>query len=393
MAQTISPPRPSLEDPEPEPVAPSEGRRTVRARDAFVTLIVCLGLWALLFAPVLERAAEGSPLGARRSVALAVLRPFSRAAGALGVDRMAEVVMRAVGRDLDGPPGGELELPEFELPPLPPLPPIDEPAEPAPPSTGTWTPPPSGHETEGRPDSEGGQPGRTDAPAGIRVPTADAKLRVAVVGDSLSQGLGPAIAQWFDPDLSRVLPLGRQSTGLARQDYFNWQAAMRKIEEEFRPDLVFVQLGSNDNQTQVGPDGRRVEIGSAAWVTAYRERVDALLEEATSSGTHVVWVGIPVVRDHQRWTFYRRVNAIYRQAAAVDPLATYVDSWQLFQTRDGGYSAYLRNERGVLQEMRAPDGIHFTPTGYGYLAREAIRAAADAFELPQRTVRFALSGS
>ncbi|MGZ5354054.1 MAG: DUF459 domain-containing protein, partial [Actinomycetota bacterium] len=186
--------------------------------------------------------------------------------------------------------------------------------------------------------------------------------------------------------VSRVLALGRQSTGLARQDYFNWQAAMRQLEEAFRPDLLFVLLGSNDNQAQVRRDGEDVGIGSVAWTLAYRERAAAFLEEATSNGTHVVWVGIPVVRDRQRWDFYGRVNEIYEQTAAADPLATYVDAWDLFQLRGGGYSAFLRNERGVVQEMRAGDGIHLTPTGYGYLAREAIRAAAREFDLPQRAV-------
>jgi len=101
-----------------------------------------------------------------------------------------------------------------------------------------------------------------------------------------------------------------------------------------------------------------------------------------------VWVGIPIVRDRQRWDFYRRVNDIYEQTAADDPLATYVDAWDLFQTRSGDYGAFLRNERGVLQEMRAGDGIHLTPTGYAFLARQAIRAAAAEFDLPQRAVTF-----
>ena len=203
----------------------------------------------------------------------------------------------------------------------------------------------------------------------LREPEPGNKLRVAVVGDSLSQGLGPAVADWFVPELVRVLPLGRQSTGLARLDYFNWQAAMRRIEEEFRPDLVFVSL---------------------AWVRAYRERAARFLGEATSAGTRVVWVGVPVVQERQRWDFYRRVNEIYRDAAMADPFATYVDTWELFEAKQGGYTAYLRNERGTLQQMRAGDGIHFTPNGYAYLARAAIRAAAGAFALPSSTVTFRL---
>jgi hypothetical protein len=194
----------------------------------------------------------------------------------------------------------------------------------------------------------------------------------------------------MDTDVARVLSLGRQSTGLSRQDYFNWQAGMRQIVDEFRPDLVFVMLGSNDGQAQISRDGGAIPVGSVEWVEGYRERAADLLQEATRAGTRVVWVGIPVVRPHQRWDFYRRVNDIYRDTARADPFGTFVDTWSAFEARDGGYSAYVRNERGVLQEMRAPDGIHFTPTGYGYLGRLAIRAAADAFGLSQRAVTFRL---
>ena len=388
MAQTLLPPRPTLQDPEPEPSIPGSGRRGVRFRDALVTLLVALSLWAALFAPALERAAETAPVGARRTAALAILRPLSALSDALGVTRVSEAAMSALGRDADAAPGGELDLEALDLPPLPPL--DLEPDPPHRPPQGVTSPSVSPEAEASRdPPADGGQVAPPPEPeAGIRIPTAESKLRVAVVGDSLSQGLGPAVARWFRADVSRVLSLGRQSTGLARQDYFNWRWAMRQIEEAFRPDLLFVLLGTNDNQSQVAPDGSAVRVGSAAWVQAYRERAAAFLAEATSSGTHVVWVGIPVVQDHGRWAFYRRVNDIYRQTAAGDPLATYLDAWELFQTRAGQYSAYLRNEQGTLQQMRAGDGLHLTPVGYDYLARHAIRAAARAFDLPERAVSF-----
>ena len=164
-------------------------------------------------------------------------------------------------------------------------------------------------------------------PTALRTPTRSNKLRVAVIGDSLSQGLGPAIERWMNPSVVRVLSLGRQSTGLSREDYFNWQAGMRQIVEEFRPDLVFVLLGSNDAQAQISRDGTAIPVGSVRWLEGYRERAADLLREATRAGTHVVWVGIPIVKERQRWDFYRRVNDIYRDTASADPLGTYVDTW------------------------------------------------------------------
>jgi len=161
---------------------------------------------------------------------------------------------------------------------------------------------------------------------------------------------------------------------------------MRQIVREFRPDLVFVMLGSNDAQAQISRDGAAIPVGSADWVEGYRQRAAELLREATRAGTHVVWVGIPIVKERQRWDFYRRVNDIYRDTANADPFGTFVDSWEPFEARDGGYTAFVRNERGDLVEVRAPDGVHFTPSGYTFLGRLAIHAADQAFGMPDKAV-------
>ncbi len=374
-----------------EPVVlrpPEPSDRTTSAGRALVVIAICLGLWALLFAPVLKRNAEAGPVGARRSAALDVLRPLAALADTLSVSRATDAFERALGRDPAEAPGGELDLPALGVGPLP--------SEAAAPHVGPARPGGGSshrrHPGAGATGASSGHASAASAPAAsdvaLRVPETNDKLRVAVVGDSLAEGLGPAVAESLNANLVRVLPLGRQSTGLARLDYFNWQGAMRQLEEQFRPDLVFVMLGSNDAQAQIGPDGNEILVGSVQWVSAYEDRASRFLREATSEGTRVVWVGVPVVRDRQRWGFYRRVNSIYREAASDDPLATYVDAWGMFETKTGGYTAYLRNERGDLQEMRAPDGLHFTPSGYAYLAREAIRAAAETFDLQQRAIRF-----
>jgi hypothetical protein len=41
-----------------------------------------------------------------------------------------------------------------------------------------------------------------------------------------------------------------------------------------------------------------------------------------------------------------------------------------------------------LVEVRAPDGVHFTSTGYGFLGKMAIRAADEAFGMPKKAVSF-----
>jgi hypothetical protein len=378
--QTMERPIVVLED--ARPPEPPEPRRS-SARDVFVTIVVCLSLWALLAAPLLLRDAEAGPVGARRSAAVALLRPLVAISNELFLTRATGSIERALGRDPDQAPGGELALPAFALPP-------DE-FEPRPtyaaptggPHPAKASPPPAHAGSEGNDEAPAEEPAGTTA---LRTPTRSNKLRVAVIGDSLSQGLGPAIERWMNPSVVRVLSLGRQSTGLSREDYFNWQAGMRQIVEEFRPDLVFVMLGSNDAQAQISRDGTSIPVGSAQWVEGYRERAANLLREATRAGTHVVWVGIPIVEERQRWDFYRRVNDIYRDTASADPLGTYVDTWTPFEGRDGGYTAFVRNEHGDLVEVRASDGVHFTPSGYLFLGRLAIRAADQAFGMPEKAV-------
>jgi hypothetical protein len=360
----------------PEPPEP----RLASARDVLVTIVVCLTLWALLTAPLLERNAEAGPVGARRSAALTLLRPLVALSDRLLLSRATSSVERALGRDPETPPGGELALPAFDLSAEE----FESTRVPAGPSGSepTIAEPPARADEENQP-AEG-----PSAPNPIRTPSPSNKLRVAVIGDSLSQGLGPAMLGCMSPGVVRVLSLGRPSTGLSREDYFNWRSGMRQIVEEFRPDLVFVMLGSNDAQAQISREGAAIPVGSTDWVEGYRDRAAELLEEATRAGTHVVWVGIPIVKERERWNFYRRVNDIYRDTANADPFGTFVDSWEPFEARDGGYTAFVRNERGDLVEVRAPDGVHFTSTGYGFLGKMAIRAADEAFGMPAEAVSF-----
>src|SRR4029453_9215657 len=97
----------------PERPAP----RHASARDVFVTIVVCLSLWALLAAPLLQRSAEAGPVGARRSAALGLLRPLVAVSDGLLLSGATSSVERAFGRDPEGAPGGELILPAFGLPP------------------------------------------------------------------------------------------------------------------------------------------------------------------------------------------------------------------------------------------------------------------------------------
>lgn len=349
--------------------APND-RPTMAAGRVFVAMLVSLLVWTLLFAPTLKRSADASPLGTRRSVALAVLAPFAWVSDTFRLTSATDALERTLGRDPKANPGddtlGPEELPTFEPPP------------PTGTASPTTTPSPAGPEP-----TESPPPPASEA---IRVPTTANRLRVVIVGDSLAAGLGVFAERVFDVALVNVSRQGRISTGLARPDYFNWPTAMKRIEAAFHPDLVIVMLGENDNQTLQSSDGKlETPIGTGPWPAAYEERAERFARLATAEGARLVWVGLPVQSRHERWPLIHRQNDIYERVAGAVPNAAYFDTWGSFSGRDGGYTAYLRRENGSVVQIRESDGLHFTSEGYTILARQVAALATDHFLLSPET--------
>lgn len=334
---------------------PPPGRRGLPAGRTLVVMLVTLLLWSLLYAPELKRSAEAHPVGTRRSVSLAILTPLAWLSDAIGLSGVTDAAGRAAGRDPEGQLGGDID--DSDVEPLPPPPPSTKPPEP-PPSRDT----------------------------DIREPTNSRPLRVVVVGDSLAQGIGYYAERVFKPFFVNVIRQGRISTGLARPDYFNWQSEMRTIVERFRPDLTIVLIGENDNQTLLLPNGDVEEsLGQPGWPVGYEARVERLARTATAGGGHLMWVGLPIVRDTARWEFVQRQNGIFEAVASRAPNVAFVDTWDVFAKADGGYTAYYRERSGRVRLIRADDGIHFNSDGYTIWMREIVRATHREFKLHPKT--------
>ncbi len=331
--------------------APASGpRATMPAGKVLIVMLVCLLSWGLIYAPSLKRSSEAQPLGTRRTVSLWLLNPLASISNALQLTKVTDGVASALGKDPNAAPGGAFA-------PDP---------DPLPAGIGTGSPKPS------KP------PKKTNT---IRTPTPANKLRVAVVGDSLAAGLGVLLERVLRPTLTRVTKQGRISTGLARQDYFDWPAALQQIMDSYDPDLVVVMMGVNDNQGLQSPDGKlETPIGNYRWPIGYEQRVKDFAQIAVDGGAHVVWVGMPIVSDRDRWPLFQRQNEIFQRVASRTPNMTYVDVWDRFAQPDGGYGAYYRDGNNV-ELIRESDGIHFNGTGYELVARAAVQAAVDEFGL------------
>ena len=321
---------------------------------ALIVILITLLVWTILYAPELERTADAAPVGTRRSISLSLLTPLVWISDHIGLTAATDAAARAAGRDPRGAVG-DIDLGVDQLPPAP---------------STSGTPKPTKqpeHDTD------------------MREPTPERQLRVAIVGDSLAQGIGYSADRVFKPFWTEVYKQGRISTGLARPDYFDWPAQMQTIVDRADPDLVIVMLGENDNQGLLYPNGDlEQDIGTFEWSEHYQGRVQAFAEIASSGGAHVIWVGLPNERDHGRWDFIQRQNAIYQSAADGLPNVAYYDTWDAFAAPDGDYSAYFR-DGGTVTLVRAQDGVHFNSDGYTMLMQEVAEYATREFDLDPKT--------
>ncbi|MDI3298736.1 MAG: DUF459 domain-containing protein [Bacillota bacterium] len=233
----------------------------------------------------------------------------------------------------------------------------------------------------------GASPGATrpagpPGPPALVQPSPDHPLTILVIGDSLGMDLGFGLRDVVGkrPDVRLVLK-AVGSSGLVNRSYYDWPAELRQELAAFRPQVVVAMFGGNDAVSFI-QDGRYVKFGGDLWKEAYGARVAAVMEEATQAGAHVVWVGMPIMSPAAVLsnTAMQELNAVYEAEAAAHPGVLYVSSWELFQDASGRYTRYIRDASGVLQDVRAPDGVHIaTPAGNALLA-SAVVAALDRSE-------------
>jgi hypothetical protein len=313
---------------------------------------ICFALWLLLDVHSLQRSAESSPLGARRSAALTVLRPIGWIGDVTGVAYLGDLAKDALGR----PAGGPVVK---STPPVPIAAPRARPPAPAPsapaPQTAAPTLPP------------------------LPYPTAANPLRILVVGDSIGEDFGQSLVTKLSATgVVQATLDGKINTGLARPDYFDWPGELQTDVSRFHPDVVVAMMGANDNQSFLVGD-RVVQFGTPEWVSVYNQRVATMMNEVTAQGGRMLWVGMPVMPSGGFSDQMQLLNSIVQGQTLVHPGVSYVDSWHLFVDSGGRYSAYLPDASGGQQQVREPDGVHLARPGSDRLADWAISSFQSDF--------------
>lgn len=203
----------------------------------------------------------------------------------------------------------------------------------------------------------------TEMPDDRRAVTPDEPLRVLVAGDSMWEQAGPTLANRLEGTGRATTHVDvRYSSGFTRPDFLDWHAHAASLLATHDPDVVVFMVGANDSQPLVDAGTRHLP-GSDGFSKGYRSRTQQLLARLTSDERHVVWVGLPVMRDPGYDARMQVVSHLHAQVVRPAPRAAFVPTRTLFADPEGGYAALLPNDEGLLVPMRGADGIHLSHDG------------------------------
>tara|TARA_R110002020_G_scaffold14225_4_gene50371 strand:- start:346 stop:1518 length:1173 start_codon:yes stop_codon:yes gene_type:complete len=191
--------------------------------------------------------------------------------------------------------------------------------------------------------------------------------RLAVFGDSLAIDLSRALERRYAEDANLVvINKGISSSGFVRDDFYDWNAALRAEVAADSFDLAVFIIGINDRQ-EMRVGGTALPVLGDAWTAAYRARIVEALEALRAARKPVIWVGLPPMQKTEYSAAISQIANIQRLASFTGG-AEYLDIYERFLGEDGKYAAMGPDVNGQTARMRKDDGIHFATAGSDKLA-------------------------
>jgi hypothetical protein len=318
-----------------------------------VIMVAALLLAALVNADDLVARAERQPLGPDRDRSLAIWHPVQDVSHVLQLYRVRQLADWVAGNDRDQGGGGD-------------------PSAAAPAGTDVTA------DNDDAPRSgapEGGEPA-ADEQVELRTPTPSKPLRVWVGGDSMAQTFGESLVRLAGATGVMDATLHYEiSSGLTRQDYYDWPRGLAADVEKLEPEVVIAVFGANDAQGIVLQDGTPVqEMSDSRWAPEYSRRVAAVMDQLRADGRLVVWLTQPPMRDAGFDSRIDLINQIYAAEAASRPWVLLVDSSTVLGDDAGAFAEMLPNGSGGVDDMRQDDGVHLTRAGGDRLAALVVAA-------------------
>jgi uncharacterized protein len=203
--------------------------------------------------------------------------------------------------------------------------------------------------------------GAPEADTGPVEKSATAK-QVLVIGDFMAGAVAEGLVEAFE-DNANVVILDRAngSSGLARDDFYNWPQNSGSLIAELKPSVVVVMLGINDRQ-QLRVGDERESVGTPAWNNEYTTRVVALADALKAGAVPVIWVGQPALRSTQMTASMIAFNDLYRKNTERIG-GSFVDIWDGFVDEAGVFQQSGPDMNGLPARLRGSDGISLSKAG------------------------------
>jgi hypothetical protein len=196
---------------------------------------------------------------------------------------------------------------------------------------------------------------------------ADAK-RVLVIGDFMAGALSKGLAEAYAENANVLVIDGSNgSSGLVRDDFYNWPGELPAIVEAQKPDAILVLIGANDRQPLPTAGGSQ-EVGGDGWRIAYAARVAALADVLKATTRPVLWAGLPPVNSGTMSRDYSAFNGVVREQLESKGLR-FIETWDGFADAEGKFVAVGPDITGQSVQLRTGDlGLNFTRAGQRKLA-------------------------
>lgn len=205
--------------------------------------------------------------------------------------------------------------------------------------------------------------------------------KILVLGDFLANGAADGLSEAFakSPGVM-IVDRSNGSSGLVRDDYYDWLAQAPAIIEEVKPSIIVMQIGSNDRQ-QLVVNGEREAVRSANWLAEYERRTKELIGILRNRNTPLLWVGLPAFKSPSMTTDIVALNGVHRKIVELAG-GEFIDIWDGFVDEEGKFIFTGSDINGQQVRLRGSDGINLTQAGRRkiafYVEKSARRLLGDA---------------
>jgi uncharacterized protein len=192
--------------------------------------------------------------------------------------------------------------------------------------------------------------------------------KILVIGDFMASGtaggLGDAFRQM--PGVT-VIDAANGSSGLVRDDFYNWPVEINGLLDTHQPSVVVVMIGANDRQ-KLQVNGVSEQALSPAWTAAYRQRATALAETVAARKVPLLWIGQVPFRSAAMTADMLALNELFREIGTNERTgASFVDVWEGFVDENGKFIERGPDVNGRIVALRSGP-INITKAGYRKIA-------------------------